>query len=151
VKAMLKEKQSATALTTTLATSNKNIAEENCSRDSPSNFSGRVLGFDLYSRFRTSREQRLYSKLGIVITRKLCELNAQRQINCQRGPTSGLIQVVLEGVLDEDCVLDEMDSFLVSVFDSLVSLFASFVSLLDSEDDELAPFSPLEASLPLRA
>ena len=61
-----------------------------------------------------------------------------------------LTQVVLEEVLDGDAGLDGLDSFFVSVFGSLVSLFPSFVSLLDSAD-ELAPFSPLEASLPLRA
>jgi hypothetical protein len=62
----------------------------------------------------------------------------------KRSTAVALTQVVLEGVLDEDAALDGVDSFLLSVFDS-------FVSLLDSEDDELAPFSPLAASLPLRA
>ena len=53
-------------------------------------------------------------------------------------------QVVLVEVLDEGSDFDGADSFLVSVFVSLLSF-------LDSEDDELAPFSVLGASLPLRA
>jgi hypothetical protein len=53
-------------------------------------------------------------------------------------------QVVLVEVLDEGSVLDDGASFLVSAFDSLLSL-------LDSEADEVEPFSALEASLPLRA
>ena len=52
-------------------------------------------------------------------------------------------QVVVVDV-DEDSDLAGAVSFLVSVFVSLLSL-------LDSDDDELAPFSVLGASLPLRA
>ena len=52
-------------------------------------------------------------------------------------------QVVVVDV-DEGSDLAGADSFLVSVFVSLLSL-------LDSDDDELAPFSVLGASLPLRA
>ena len=46
--------------------------------------------------------------------------------------------------VDEDSDFAGADSFLVSVFVSLLSF-------LDSEDDELAPFSLLGAFLPLRA
>jgi hypothetical protein len=83
--------------------------------------------------------------------RKLGEANKWLRKTAPTIASAALpFQVVLEGVLDEDAGLDGVDSFLVSVLDSLVSLFASFVSLLDSEDDELEPFS-LDASLPLRA
>ncbi|HEX7228243.1 MAG TPA: hypothetical protein VF353_10770, partial [Candidatus Binatia bacterium] len=52
-------------------------------------------------------------------------------------------QVVVVDV-DEDSDLAGAVSFLVSVFVSLLSF-------LDSDDEELAPFSVLGASLPLRA
>jgi hypothetical protein len=58
---------------------------------------------------------------------------------------------VLVEVLDEGSDFDGADSFLVSVLDSLLSVFVSLLSFLDSEEDELAPFSVLAASLPLRA
>ena len=57
-----------------------------------------------------------------------------------------MCQVVVLDV-EEDSDLAGADSFLVSVFVSLLS----FLDSLDSEDDELAPFSVLGASLPLRA
>ncbi len=71
--------------------------------------------------------------------------------NSAGPPTGAWRQVVLVEVLDEGSDFDGADSFLVSVFDSLFSVFVSLLSLLDSEDDELAPFSVLGASLPLRA